>query len=57
MVSEKLDVVVFGATGFTGKYIVREFIKIGHKKYSWGIAGRNHQKLKELLDSVTTKTG
>jgi short subunit dehydrogenase-like uncharacterized protein len=52
MEGERLDVVIFGASGFTGKYTVYEAIKVldGLK---WGIAGRN--KVRILLVSSRFK--
>ena len=52
--NKKFDLIIFGATGFTGK-LVCEYIK---KKYSksnlnWGIAGRNKQKLALLCVTAT----
>ena len=52
--NKKFDLIIFGATGFTGK-LVCEYIK---KKYSksnlnWGIAGRNKHKLALLKEILT----
>jgi len=50
--SEKLDIIIFGATGFTGK-LVSEYLK---KQYGtsgdvrWGIAGRSHDKLQAVVE-------
>lgn len=57
MDSEKVDIIIFGATGFTGKYVVQEFVNINDNKYTWAIAGRNAQKLREVLDWVSARTG
>lgn len=50
----KLDVVIFGASGFTGKYTIFEGIKIlaGLK---WGIAGRSKDKLAKIISEVEKK--
>ncbi|XP_067007405.2 saccharopine dehydrogenase-like oxidoreductase [Anabrus simplex] len=55
----KLDIVIFGATGFTGKCAVQEIIKLAKEKsdLSWGVAGRNESKLKEVLADISKKTG
>ena len=48
------DIIVHGASGFTGKLVV-EYL---WKKYGensdlkWGISGRNHAKLKSVLSSL-----
>lgn len=38
--SQKLDVIIFGATGFTGKYTVYQAVET-LKGLKWGVAGRN----------------
>nr|ATG71151.1 saccharopine dehydrogenase [Juniperus microsperma] len=51
---EVLDAVILGASGFTGKYVVREFLSHlerpdGQGLRRIGIAGRNREKLGETL--------
>ncbi|XP_032516249.2 saccharopine dehydrogenase-like oxidoreductase isoform X2 [Danaus plexippus] len=53
----RLDLVIFGATGFTGKHAAMEMCHIV-KKYpgmSWGVAGRSEGKLNNLLKEVSKK--
>lgn len=45
---DRLDVVIFGATGFTGAAAVYEAVKL-LDGLRWGIAGRNEAKLREVL--------
>lgn len=45
--SREFDLVVFGATGFTGK-LVAEYIASSGERVSWAIAGRNQTKLEAL---------
>ncbi len=47
MASREFDLVLFGATGFTGK-LVAEYIAASGEKLRWAIAGRNADKLKAL---------
>ena len=55
---DKLDVIIFGATGFTGKIAVYEVVKLAKEKgITWGIAGRNRNKLENVLKEVEEKTG
>lgn len=54
--ADRLDVVIFGATGFTGKYTVLEGIKL-LANLTWGVAGRNKEKLEEMLKEIGMKTG
>ncbi|CAG9122732.1 unnamed protein product [Plutella xylostella] len=54
----RLDIVIFGATGFTGRKAVEEAVRISKKTpISWGVAGRSEQKLEQLLAEVGAKTG
>jgi short subunit dehydrogenase-like uncharacterized protein len=54
----KLDVIIFGATGFTGKIAVYEVVKLAKEKsITWGIAGRNRNKLDNILKKVEEKSG
>lgn len=53
----KLDIIIFGATGYTGKCVLTQFIKLNRCRYSWAVAGRNQEKLKELLEWATVKSG
>ena len=51
---KKNDLIVFGATGFTGKLVVEYLLKhygINNQKFTWAIAGRNKIKLEELNKS------
>lgn len=56
--AERLDIIIFGATGFTGKVAVEEIIALAKEKgLTWGVAGRNEGKLKSALDDVSKKMG
>ncbi|KAJ8668226.1 hypothetical protein QAD02_009889 [Eretmocerus hayati] len=47
---ERLDLVIFGATGFTGKYTVKKVASLAKNyAYSWGIAGRRKEALEMVL--------
>ncbi|CAO1407401.1 unnamed protein product [Diamesa tonsa] len=52
----RLDVLIFGASGFTGKYTVYQSVKIlaGLK---WGVAGRSKEKLEDILKEMGNKAG
>ncbi len=53
-VRKSLDVIVFGATGFTGR-LVAEYLNATHGgdgDMRWAIAGRNHDKLVEVRDLI-----
>lgn len=49
-----LDVIIFGATGFTGKYTIYEGIKL-LEGLKWGVAGRNKEKLAQVLKEIGQK--
>lgn len=51
-----LDVIIFGATGFTGKYTIYEGVQLldGLK---WGVAGRSAEKLAQVLKEMGGKAG
>ncbi|KAF2904989.1 hypothetical protein ILUMI_01191, partial [Ignelater luminosus] len=52
--SERLDIILFGATGITGKTTIPYLYKFAAEKNSlkWGIAGRSKQKLKDVLSET-----
>lgn len=55
---DKLDIIIFGATGFTGKVVVYEMVKLAKEKgVKWGISGRTRNKLDDVLKEVGEKTG
>lgn len=47
----KYDIVVFGASGVTGEYVVEE-LALHTKDIRWSIAGRNKEKLQSVLTNV-----
>ncbi|XP_063827381.1 saccharopine dehydrogenase-like oxidoreductase [Ostrinia nubilalis] len=53
--TERLDLVVLGATGFTGKHAVKNLVKIlkvNNYNFSWGISGRSKEKIQRLLTEL-----
>lgn len=55
--TDRLDVIIFGASGFTGKSILDSIEILIKKNLSWGIAGRNKDKLKTALKEAGDKNG
>eukprot|EP01147_Barroeca_monosierra_P002291 gene2291-8045_t len=57
--ARKYDVIVFGASGFTGslvaEYLAQNYIK--KSSLSWAVAGRDEAKLKKLLDQLAENLG
>ena len=56
---DRLDLVVFGATGFTGQFVVEEIARIEneHPGLSWGIAGRSRAKLEKIRQQAAKESG
>ncbi|XP_034936676.1 saccharopine dehydrogenase-like oxidoreductase [Chelonus insularis] len=55
MTEERLDLIIFGATGFTGKYTVQEAVKLGKtNQFTWGVAGRNKERLQEVIKNYAS---
>lgn len=49
----RYDVVLYGATGITGAKIFETLVSCGRfEQYSVAIAGRNHQKLADVVRRV-----
>ena len=46
-----IDIIVYGATGFTGKLCV-EYLASKDRSTKWAIAGRNQEKLKTVADKL-----
>jgi short subunit dehydrogenase-like uncharacterized protein len=46
------DLVVLGATGYTGKYIAEYVQEHGATDLRWAIAGRSAKKLEELVKEL-----
>lgn len=57
--SNRLDLIIFGATGFTGQHAVKELIGLMKERpsLSWGISGRSKPKLEELLKAQSEQSG
>ena len=59
-VNQKLDIVIFGATGFTGKFVIRTIAKLSktkNRQFTWGVAGRSEEKLKQILSDCANQIG
>ena len=54
MANKLYDIIVFGATGYTGKnvvqYVARSAKEVGNIK--WAISGRDESKLRKVLSQV-----
>ncbi|CAH1183799.1 unnamed protein product [Phaedon cochleariae] len=58
MAADRLDLLVFGATGLTGKHVIALIHEIASSRsLTWGIAGRSEKKLEALLHQKGTELG
>lgn len=59
--SRQFDLIVFGATGFTGKYVAENIVKTLNstpgESFTWAVAGRSTSKLAEILKEISGRTG
>ena len=53
--SQEFDVVVYGATGFTGR-LVAEYLVTNARGARWAMAGRSAAKLAEVRDAIGAPT-
>ena len=51
--NKDIDIIIYGATGFTGQLCVKYFQSL-ETKVSWAIAGRNLEKLKKVAQENQT---
>ena len=49
------DLILFGATGYTGKLTAQYIFKSLPLGLRWAVAGRNKQRLQELAESLASK--
>ncbi|XP_034828750.1 saccharopine dehydrogenase-like oxidoreductase [Maniola hyperantus] len=55
----RLSMVIFGATGFTGKHVAKELARVSKSDttLTWGIAGRSKDRLQKILEDISKTTG
>ena len=56
---KQFDIIIFGATGFTGQFVVDEVSKVAIEEgnLTWAIAGRSMKKLVKVLQEASKRTG
>lgn len=50
--SRPFDLIIFGASGYTGKYCVRSLVQLllnGERAYRFALAGRSTDRLRQVL--------
>lgn len=55
--TKKYDIVIFGATGFTGKYVIDEVVRTESEipNLKWAVAGRKMRTLQEALGKAAER--
>nr|CAB3265889.1 saccharopine dehydrogenase-like oxidoreductase [Phallusia mammillata] len=52
----EFDFIIFGASGFTGQYVVQEMLEVNREEgLNWAIAGRSMVKLEKVLSDMRNK--
>ncbi|KAK7490245.1 hypothetical protein BaRGS_00018590 [Batillaria attramentaria] len=56
--SKAYDLVIFGATGFTGQFVVDEVARVAEEEggLKWAVAGRTMAKLQKVLEQSSQRT-
>ena len=57
MCDREFAIVVFGASGFTGQFVVREVARNCKSKFKWAVAGRSKDKLEKVLQETNSEIG
>lgn len=59
MPEQKYDIVVFGASGFTGQFVAEEVARIADEEagLTWAVAGRTMEKLQNVLANASKSVG
>jgi len=58
MADDRLDIIIFGATGYTGKYVVKNASQMcKDRKMKFGIAGRRKEALDTVVKEFTLDIG
>jgi len=56
---KKFNIIVFGASGFTGHFVVEEIARTvdSEVNFTWAVAGRDMGKLQAVLATASKVTG
>ena len=60
MAEREFDIIVYGATGYTGRLVAEHFVREYHGKAGapkWAMAGRSLTKLQEVRDEIGAPSG
>jgi len=56
--AERLDIIIFGVTGYTGKHTVPKLTKLLKEEglsLTWGVASRSEEKIKAVMSELEKK--
>ena len=53
MSAKEYDLIVFGATSFTGKLVVEYLNERYSGKLKWAIAARNHERIEAVINELS----
>ena len=55
----KFNIIVFGATGFTGQFVVEEIARTmdSEANFTWAVAGRDMKKMQAVLSTASKFAG
>lgn len=58
MATERYDIVIFGASGFTGQFVVEEVARVAPtERLTWAVSGRSMEKIQKVLSKASERTG
>lgn len=58
MASDRLDIIIFGATGYTGKFVVKNTVHLCKEhKLRFGVAGRKQEALEAVIKEFASDIG
>lgn len=58
MATERYDIVIFGASGFTGQFVVEEVARVAPtERLTWAVSGRSMEKIQKVLSKASKRTG
>jgi len=58
MANNRLDIIIFGATGYTGKFVVKRAAYIcKQEKIKFGVAGRRKETLETVIKEFASDIG
>ena len=58
MANDRLDIIIFGATGYTGKCVVKNVVRFcKEQNMKFGVAGRKKETLEAVVNEFASDCG